>query len=171
MATRATAATEQTEAALIEQLEREEAEIARSKAAQQRCERRRDTLAASLARLRPLWLLAATANGSPTGGAAADEAMSEAGAQVQARHARAAGLLLALRGGGGGSGDGDGGGGGGAACAQTSHPARVTPLSEDQVKALPSNTLLGPVVPMYVAPFTNRASQQLSVSKAVALKS
>ena len=57
-------------------------------------------------------------------------------------------------GGGGGGDGGDGGDGGGAACAQTSHPARVTLTSEDHVKALPSNTLLGPVVPLYVAPFT-----------------
>ena len=56
-------------------------------------------------------------------------------------------------GGGGGGGSGEGGGGGGA-CAQTSHPARVTLPSEDHVKALPSNTLLGPVVPSYLAPFT-----------------
>ena len=64
-------------------------------------------------------------------------------------------------GGGGGSGGGEGGEGGeggcsgGAACAQTSHPVRVTLRSEDHVKeALPSNTLLGPIVPLYVAPFT-----------------
>ena len=56
-------------------------------------------------------------------------------------------------GGGGGCGEGSGGGGGGAR-AQTSHPARVTLPSEDHVKALPSNTLLGPVVPSYLAPFT-----------------
>ena len=76
-------------------------------------------------------------------------------------------------GGGGGGGDGgdDGGCGGGAACAQTSHPALVTMLSEDHVKALPSNTLLGPSVPLYVAPFTISSSQPLSVLKAVALKS
>ena len=60
-------------------------------------------------------------------------------------------------GGGGGEGgaSGEGGCSGGAACAQTSHPVRVTLLSEDHVKeALPSNTLLGPIVPLYVAPFT-----------------
>ena len=74
---------------------------------------------------------------------------------------------------GGDGGDGGGGGvGGGAACAQTAHPARVTLPSEDHVKeALPCNTLLGPIVPLYVAPFTISLSQQLSVSKAVALKS
>ena len=71
----------------------------------------------------------------------------------------------------GGSDGGDGGGGGGAACAQTTHPAPVTLPSEDHVKALPSNTLLGPIVPLYVAPFTINLSQQLSVLKAVALKS
>ena len=74
-------------------------------------------------------------------------------------------------GGDGGDGGGDGGSGGGAACAQTSHLARVILPSEDHVKALPSNTLLGPIVPLYVAPFTISLSQQLSVSKAVALKS
>ena len=37
-------------------------------------------------------------------------------------------------------------------------------------EALPSNTLLGPIVPLYVAPFTTSLSQQLSVLKAVALK-
>ena len=79
-------------------------------------------------------------------------------------------------GGGGGGGDGgdggDGGGGGGASCAQTAHPARVTLPSEDHVKeALPSNSLLGPIVPLYVAPFTISLSQQLSVLKAVALRS
>eukprot|EP00964_Phaeocystis_antarctica_P080719 scaffold50429_cov51-Phaeocystis_antarctica.AAC.1 len=72
--------------------------------------------------------------------------------------------------GGGGSDGGDGGGGGGAACAQTSHPARVTPPSEDHVKALPSSTLLGPIVPLYVAPFTISLSKPLSVLKVVALK-
>ena len=79
-------------------------------------------------------------------------------------------------GGGGGGGDGgDGGGcgggeGGGASCAQTSHsPARML-LIEDHVKeALPSNTLLGPIVPRYVAPFTISFSHIL-VLKAVALK-
>ena len=68
-------------------------------------------------------------------------------------------------GGGGDGGDGDNGGdggdsggggiGGGAGCAQTAHPAPVTLPSEDHVKeALPSSTLLGPIVPLYVAPFT-----------------
>ena len=74
----------------------------------------------------------------------------------------------------GGSDGGDGGGGGGAACAQTSHPAPVTLPSEVHVKAftaLRSNTLLGPIVPVYVAPFTISLSQPLSVLKAVALKS
>ena len=57
--------------------------------------------------------------------------------------------------GGEGGASGEGGCSGGAACAQTSHPVRVTLLSEDHVKeALPSNTLLGPIVPLYVAPFT-----------------
>ena len=78
-------------------------------------------------------------------------------------------------GGGGGEGsggvEGGGGGCGGAACAQTSHPARVTLTSEDHVKALPSNALLGPIVPLYVAPFTISLSKPLSVLKAVALKS
>ena len=59
------------------------------------------------------------------------------------------------RGGGEGGEGGESGCSGGAACAQTSHPVRVTLLSEDHVKeALPSNTLLGPIVPLYVAPFT-----------------
>ena len=63
-------------------------------------------------------------------------------------------------GGGEGVGEGDGGDGGGegdgVACAQTSHPVPSNQKlsSEDHVKALPSNTLLGPVVPLYVAPFT-----------------
>ena len=57
-------------------------------------------------------------------------------------------------GGEGGEGGGEGGIGGGAACAQTSHPARVAVESEDHVKALPSNTLMGPIVPLYLAPFT-----------------
>ena len=48
----------------------------------------------------------------------------------------------------------DGGDGGGAACAQISHPVLIVLPSEDHVKALPSNTLLGPVAPLYVAPFT-----------------
>ena len=74
------------------------------------------------------------------------------------------------KGGDGGGNGGDGGGDGGGACAQTSHPARVTLPSEDHVKALPSNTLLGPVVPSYVAPFTISLSKPLSVLKAVALK-
>ena len=79
-------------------------------------------------------------------------------------------------GGGGNGGDGgacgDCGGGGGASCAQTAHPGKVSLSSEDHVKeALPSNTLLGPIVPLYVAPFTISLSQQLSVLKAVALKS
>ena len=65
----------------------------------------------------------------------------------------------------------EGGGGDGGARAQTSHPARVTLPSEDHVKALPSNTLLGPTVPLYVAPFTISLSKPLSVLKAVALKS
>ena len=44
--------------------------------------------------------------------------------------------------------------------------------SEYQVKgALPSNTLLGPFVPLYVAPFTISSSYPLSVLKAVALRS
>ena len=80
--------------------------------------------------------------------------------------------------GGAAGGGGRGGIGGGAACAQTSHPAPVTLPSEDQVKALPSNTLLGPIVPLYVAPSGPTGarskislSQQLSVLKAVALKS
>jgi len=72
--------------------------------------------------------------------------------------------------GGGGDGDGGLGGGGlgerggelgeggGVACAQTSHPVRVTVASEDHVKALPSNTLLGPVVPLYGTPFTISSS-------------
>ena len=57
--------------------------------------------------------------------------------------------------------------------AQTSHPVVVTLPSEDHVKALrlPSNTLLGPVVPLYVTPFTISLSQPLSVLKTVALKS
>ena len=77
-----------------------------------------------------------------------------------------------IGGGGGDGGDSGGGGiGGGAGCAQTAHPAPVTLPSEDHVKeALPSNTLLGPIVPLYVAPFTTSLSQQLSVLKAVALK-
>ena len=55
--------------------------------------------------------------------------------------------------------------------AQTSHPVRVTLVSEDHVmEALPSNTLLGPTVPSYVAPFTISLSNPLSVLKAVALK-
>jgi hypothetical protein len=77
-------------------------------------------------------------------------------------------------GGGGGEGSGSkgGGGAGGAACAQTSHPLRVTLPSEDHVKeALPSNASLGPVVPSYVTPFTISLSKPLSVVKAVALKS
>ena len=75
--------------------------------------------------------------------------------------------------GGGKGGEGGGGGiSGGAACAQTSHPARVSPTSEDHVKeALPSNTLTGPIVPLYVVPSTISLSQQLSVLKAVVLKS
>ena len=77
---------------------------------------------------------------------------------------------------GGEGGEGDGGGGsggigGGGACAQTAHPAPVTLRSEDHVKALLGNTLLGPIVPLYVTPFTISLSQQLSVLKAVALKS
>ena len=80
-------------------------------------------------------------------------------------------------GGGGGEGDGGeglGGGGisGGAACAQTSHPGLVTLPSEDHVKeALPRSTLTGPIVPLYVAPFTISLSWRFSVLKAVALKS
>ena len=66
---------------------------------------------------------------------------------------------------------GDSGGDGGDGCAQTTHPAPVTLPSEDHVKALPSNTLLGPVVPSYVAPFTISLSKPVSVLKAVALKS
>ena len=73
--------------------------------------------------------------------------------------------------GGEGGASGEGGCGGGAACAQTTHPAPVTLPSEDHVKALPSNTLLGPIVPLYVAPFTISLSWPLSVLKAVALKS
>jgi len=38
-------------------------------------------------------------------------------------------------------------------------------------EALPSNALLGPVVPLYVAPFTISLSCTPSMSKAVALKS
>ena len=58
--------------------------------------------------------------------------------------------------GGDSGGDGDGGG---AACAQTSHPARVTLPSEDHVKApSPNNTLRGPIVPLYVAPLTISSS-------------
>jgi len=37
-------------------------------------------------------------------------------------------------------------------------------------EALLRNTLLGPIVPLYVVPFTTSLSQQLSVLKAVALK-
>ena len=66
---------------------------------------------------------------------------------------------------------GDGGNGGGAACAQTSHPARSKLVSEDHVKALPSSTSLGPVVPLYATPFTISLSWLLSVLKAVALRS
>ena len=65
---------------------------------------------------------------------------------------------------------GDGGNGGGAACAQTSHPARSKLVSEDHVKALPSSTSLGPVVPLYATPFTISLSWLLSVLKAVALR-
>ena len=42
----------------------------------------------------------------------------------------------------------------GAGAAQTSHPLPWLLTSDDQVKALPSTTPLGPVVPSYVAPFT-----------------
>ena len=65
----------------------------------------------------------------------------------------------------------DGGSGGDASCAQTSHPASLKPESDDHEKALPSGTMLGPVVPLYVSPFTISLSQQLSVVKAVALRS
>jgi len=33
-------------------------------------------------------------------------------------------------------------------------PGAGTTPSEDHVKALPSNTLLGPTVPLYLTPFT-----------------
>jgi hypothetical protein len=56
--------------------------------------------------------------------------------------------------------------------AQTSHPARVPLPSDDHVKALPSTTSLGPVVPSYSTPFTVSLSQLASVLKpAVALRS
>ena len=61
-------------------------------------------------------------------------------------------------GGGEGGDGGDGGIGGVAECAQTAHPVPVTYPSENHVKALPSNTLLGPIVPLYVAPFTISSS-------------
>ena len=57
-------------------------------------------------------------------------------------------------GGGDGGEGGSGGSGGGAACAQTSHPARLLPLSDAHVKALLSSTPTGPVVPLYVTPLT-----------------
>ena len=72
--------------------------------------------------------------------------------------------------------DGDRGANGGAGGAggvgrQTSHPASFALLSEDHVKALlPSGTLLGPVVPLYVTPFTISLSKDNSVLKAVALR-
>ena len=55
--------------------------------------------------------------------------------------------------------------------AQTSHPAKLIPPSEDHEKALPSTSPLGPVVPLYVALFTISWSKPLSVLKAVALRS
>ena len=55
---------------------------------------------------------------------------------------------------------------------QSSHPARLKPPPEAHVKALvPSSTLLGPIVPLYVTPFTISLAQPLLVLKAVALRS
>ena len=49
----------------------------------------------------------------------------------------------------GGGGEGDGGGGGGDAWfAQTSHPEYRKEPSDDHVKALPSSTPMGPLVPL-----------------------
>ena len=38
--------------------------------------------------------------------------------------------------------------------AQTSHPAFVVELSDDHVKAVDSDSPMGPFVPSYVTPFT-----------------
>ena len=59
----------------------------------------------------------------------------------------------------------------GAGAAQTSHPLAWVFPSDNHVKALlPSTTPLGPVVPLYVTPFTISLSWLLSVLKAVALR-